>query len=233
LIEQYYSALARYYGGTERFPRESFDAILNQVREVSWKVPGFASRLWETSDLGRPIRIESVLKSQGRDLQSSYFDEAMQRWRASLRSQIQPSFQALEIEDQQKKVKDYFHRMRRQSDRFQNITDAELRKKLAPEIKAFREQMQSDPEFQSIRAWLIEQRLSSELFQDTLRTRDPDLILSELDSLHVQAREFFTNQGVDDVPDLAISALRSQVPKVDTWLADHNSFPMDMPPQIP
>jgi hypothetical protein len=73
LIEQYYEAARAYYVGdqqkagdkADRFPRESFHAILASFRDLLKRHPEFAERAWKKRQVRPPLVIKTVQKGYG------------------------------------------------------------------------------------------------------------------------------------------------------------------------
>lgn len=74
-VNDYYEALKRKYGA-DRFPREGFDLVLGQLREMKEKVPGLKERLWQKGE-GEAFSISLVTTNYGREVD-------MDKWKPHL-----------------------------------------------------------------------------------------------------------------------------------------------------
>src|SRR5262249_12601531 len=90
LLEEYFSALQSYYGGPERFPRESFDAVLKQLTKVKGEVPRLAQRLWETSHPGTGGSVQTSTRTYRRNLNDSAWRDYLDAWKKRLAQQAAP-----------------------------------------------------------------------------------------------------------------------------------------------
>lgn len=62
--------MAQYFG-KGRFQRESYDAIVGQLKTVLKENPALAQRLWETTNLGESFMVRGVIQAQFEAIQKT------------------------------------------------------------------------------------------------------------------------------------------------------------------
>lgn len=80
LQDEYYEAAQEYFGGKEEFPRDRFNAILNQLISVGNTLPEVKERAWETTGLGPTFTIKNAAENFGKVLDPEEWMKMQKEW---------------------------------------------------------------------------------------------------------------------------------------------------------
>ncbi len=218
LVDQYYKVAREYYG-PDKFPRASYDAILDQLRDLGPKVPELNHRLWQTPAetwMGAPIRVENSFESHGREIMVQPWEDQLNSLAASLQDETPwtPDF-----EDSVRQRLDQELRVLHESPAYlsankkkQNAMDAELFKKMRSDtdVKRWAKQV-------ALRAFY---RVLPELQDIHL----PDLVLQRWESL-VQQPDVIGGYAKGEVPAAVVSEAKRFFRPTSELLKDEKTFP--------
>jgi hypothetical protein len=208
--ERYFRALQNYYG-SEKFPRVSFNAVLTQMREVNRSVPGFATRIWETTRLGQSFTIEAAVKTTGLELKPEAWRAFLNNWKAELTNQS-GAYAGLSETEVASKLNEAFTRASQAIEEFQRRASALSRNERARAAERFfNETLPALPGLREAKAHLMLQTLNLQRNVDVLSSGDADLILAQMDELR-SGRNLAVPSGVSIPENLRTMLARTEVP---------------------
>ena len=181
----YFDALQKYYGA-DKFPRPSFDAIMTQLRSMHGRVPGLGRRLWGTTDLGEGYRITTDPVQPTRfELNTGAWKRYVREWRSGLEERSL-DLAALSQSERTARMRQILERTKKQGDRALREAEGLPRRQRERALAEAFQRIRSDPQYQTVRSYLILQRLNAEEVAEPLRNTDGDGILSAIEGLHAR-----------------------------------------------
>jgi hypothetical protein len=171
--DEYFKALQSYFG-EEKMPRQAFDAIITQMSDVNKKVPGFGERLWQTTGLGQPFKIEVAVKTSGLELKQKEWSEKLAQWQSELKAKSD-SYLNLSDKDAAGKLNTVLQSASKQVEEFNQKSQAMTRSARAEASKVLFEQ--TLPQIQGLeeaKAYLMFRNLKLEKNTDLLNSGDAD-----------------------------------------------------------
>ena len=234
LVEAYYHAAASYYG-EEKFSKESFDAIILQLKGILQRVPELKKRLWETpttSDLGPTVRIQSSARSYGRLLETNKWDiwvqQASKRFKQAVSARFPNGISDFSKADEidlltqvQSKMDEEVHRLRSSSS-YLSANSARKRHLDGELMKEFKKD-ESVKRAADYFTWKI---FGSEEVVDLLRSNDADLVLETIGKLSSDPALFLRSEA--KMPGLILSEIKQRLPSLDQTISDESIFPRKM-----
>lgn len=212
--EQYFTALQQYYG-EDKFQRASFDAILGQMRRANSGIQGFGQRLWETTGLGKPYKIEAAVKTTGLELKQAEWRTFIGDWQSDV-DQRSASFSQMSPAKIKERINTTLAEASKAIETFE--------KRLAGLPKGERGQAsrifygETLPNLEGMKdtkAYLMQRTLALQQNVDVFSSGDADVILATLDEIR-SGKGLSTTDGIK-IPDNVRSQLaRSEVPAVET-----------------
>lgn len=215
LVDEYFRSAQSYYGGEEKFSRAAYDAILAQLRQVLKGVPELEARLWETSAqsyLGQPFRIQSALRSSGRRVESSAWNQRLDELETSLGRSPAPkeswsTFSARVNQETQNLRTSPAYAQAGKRERARLEMDLALRQRSDPDLKAWAAQ-------------LARSALRRPELRELLEAKDADLVLGAWESFLARPGSYLGKA----LPSIVASELRARLPSVSELLADPKTF---------
>lgn len=203
---EYFKGLQNYFG-EDRFPRESYDGIIKQLKEVNAKFPEIAERAWQTNDLGKSFQINLSIKSSGLKVKQDKFLTWLNNWQKELQDQAfidvnQDSNLSKVVAQLQKDIVKHFEET-------SNLKKKDKDKKTGK----FFDELRNRKEYKEIVSAALLERVNQESVNDLLRAGDADLVLSTLDKLG-KSKDFTVNGQV--LPVEIQNLIGREVPKLET-----------------
>jgi hypothetical protein len=211
--ERYFKALQEYYG-PDKIPRQSYDAVIRQMRTVNKEVPGFGARLWETTNLGHQFNVQVAVKTTGLELKQQNWDRLLSEWKQEMERRS-PSYANLTDKQAAEKLNPLLQNAARQMEVFsQNAKNMKpaLRAKAAKDF--FENTLPLTAGFKEAKAYLMLRTLNLEKNSDLLHSGDADLVISATDEIR-SGKGLNAPEGVK-IPDvLRASLARTEVPIIE------------------
>ncbi|MGZ3689068.1 MAG: hypothetical protein ACXVBW_12255, partial [Bdellovibrionota bacterium] len=189
LVNEYYEAALEYYG-PDKFPRNAFDAVLNQLRELDARVPALAQRLWETTNLGQGFEIQAAAKTSGLELKVSNWERHLEKWSGGLEKEAKA---VLAISDPKRRA-EYVKGVLEEASSSLSTFEAEVSS--LPRVERIQRSKEfflafasGHPQFRAAGAYLVLEKIRSTEIDDLLRSKDADLVLDTIEKLRSSALE--------------------------------------------
>jgi hypothetical protein len=238
LINQYYQGLSKYFGES-KFPRRSFDAILNQLAEVAEKVPGVGLQVWSNQyPKDMSFDLVTVGSASGRAVNLNLWKLYRFDWLTHLKRTFEKAFPEAESQVIEQKMKVYFSEvqlnlkvlemnlMMAMSRDSNNEMRATISKKEARFISAnYYKQILSDSELEIYASHLLYRYLTSYENRFFFQLDDADLIIDYFKELRQnldKIADFFPNITL---PPPVLTKLKKLIPAPNVLLSDKKMFP--------
>lgn len=174
--EKYFLALQSYYGGADRFPRKSFDAILGQLRTMNKSYPEIGARLWETTNLGEAFSIQTKIKTNGLEVKPKEFTDFLTDVKEKLSLQAKP-FLEISAWDSRQMAETTAQKLKQEIERFADSVKEMPRQPKSLAMRDFYSKLSARADVKSLTAYLLLQHLQKEEVNDLLRANDADVII--------------------------------------------------------
>ena len=234
LVSQYYSGLSEYFGA-RRFPRRSFDAILDQLKIVKDQVPGFSERVWEKhGDKSHGFNMVVTGSSTGRDLNLSLWKLYRFDWLSQMKKNYEKRFSDVPHTEIFAEARKYFGRVESKIDHFEmglrqsryhgrgmGINQREERMLRAEFYKKIR----NEESMLVFASFFVYQFMTSYENRFFFQLSDADLIIDYLNHLKQNPRQFFSCLTGVVIPSPLLTEAKNQVPSGTTLLEDKSLFP--------
>jgi hypothetical protein len=172
--DEYYEGLKNYFG-EDRFPRESYDAIVEQLKSTQEKFPEIAERVWDTSSMGKTFQINLTLKSSGLKLKKEAFARWLEAWKKKL-SDVAASDVPLDLNNSAEAIATEI------AAHYSEV--ASLPKAMRMQRSGeFIDSILKRPDFVRVASAALLERVSQESTNDLLGAGDADLVLMTMDSI--------------------------------------------------
>ncbi len=240
LIEGYFKALRDYFGAA-RFPRQSFQAILEQVKRVAREVPGFGENLWRVGLAGCDFEIKTAGQTTGRRVQINLWRLYRFQWLSSLRETA--GLRESSANARQVLAQIYLRELQARSAAFEieiargrqrtseDITRPGLSRRDARLLRAhFYSGFRKDRELASIAAFFLYSYLTAPARQRFFQYSDADLIIGFFKELKQNPRAVTAIFSEMRVPSALLSAIKRLIPSAQELLSDHRMFPLNTAP---
>lgn len=219
VINAYFKAAQQFFGA-DRFPRNSYDAIVAQLRRVA-ALPGseqFKAQLFSTSGLGHPYSVQLAFKPTGRNL-----DRRL--WQAKVSDWIHSLTQEAGAIDSHEKALAFARKLRDEQARFQKeIARPGLSEEEVDRLKKnYFGAQKENPELKSLAAYLLKDSFEKGALVPLAKADDADFVLGTLNELKNSPLDFIKTSG--DIPDGVASVVRSLVPRLSDFSKDEKTFP--------
>ncbi len=220
LVDEYFNLAQAYYGGEEDFPRVSYDSILEQLRDLSARVPELNARLWETpadSFMGTSFRVQSSQKSYGRKIKDKLWNERLR----SLRNQLSPELPQESLDELRGRL-DAAVQSFRQSENFRT---APKKRRVVLEAEFF-QKMRLDP---SVRKWanFLSIYAIEKNMKDLRDVEVPDVTFAKWERIRQQPEGALGLQE-GTIPSLVLGEMNKLLPSTLDLIKDETTFPREM-----
>jgi hypothetical protein len=221
LIDEYFQAFSSYFG-RERFPRCSYDAVLEQLRTVRRDVPGFATKAWRKTPSNAPdFVVQTVGRSTGRDLDLGLWKLYRFQWLSQLKQKAGEGTSSRvwrrEAHAHLSKLQTRIRAFEIELSRFGRREADALRSEFYKSCKA-------DQKLHRIAAAILYQHLTASSNQHFFQLADADLVVHFLKELKQDPRRLLSGFSGLPVPGPLLSALKSLIPNQADLLADRKMF---------
>jgi hypothetical protein len=222
LKHEYYEALRDYHGGSEKFPRSSFNAIIKQLTDIKDKVPGMKERIWERTPPGRTFSVKPEIATSGRALDGAGWTSYRASWASRLENDMAP----LDPERRSEAVAELLQRLSDKRSRF----EAELgasglpKKQKGVRWSEFTESLRADPEVKAAVAFLLSEKLKDPALRDAFDSADADLSLLAFERMRKLTAADWGNLGAGPVPKDLVRFLGEAIPTETALLENTNLF---------
>ena len=230
--DRYYNAAADYYGGTAKFPRISFDAILAQLKEMTKDVPQLNDRLWETPEdswMGDSFQIRSNVKSFGREINYQAWNHLLIEIENDLVNSISQVNPSLVSNHNWEKVYERMEFLWNQLKQSETYLTASKKTKTNLEVQKVRE-LRADSEVQTWARQIALEALNNASIKELLKSKDPDEVLHTYTNLVKWPEKYIHPHSTNsnELMYIVNSEARAQFPNVATLLKDLSLFPKKM-----
>lgn len=224
LVERYYEAAAAYYG-KEKFSREAFNAVLQQMWSLSAASPTFAQQAWRKDDLPDSYQVKSEIGSYGRRLNQPSWNLYFSNWQADLSSSAQKYFGDQPSQERLAKIVEGFDKELKTID--EKLAGEELSQRLKIEKRAaFYKEFSARQDVVATIAAALKSKFAERDVVELMKSGDADFVLDTLDDLRTNKA---VSLGVELSADSRFASfIRSRVPNVEKLLENKQIFPDEM-----
>ncbi len=214
-IEKYFETLSAYMG-PEKMKRDNFNAILNQLQDLSQKSPLLSQRLWETTGTGAPFSVQSSTVSYGRALGSDWDPESLLK--NARGNPLGPPLGNVERDTEILRLTNIVET----SERSLNLEGLNRSQRQQAQARHF-ENLRSSEQVRILSEHYAHAILTSEDTKALLRSGDPDLIFETVKSMNSNPRAFLP-RGMQ-IPGSVVSEIKKRLPDFQALLRNTESFP--------
>jgi hypothetical protein len=218
--DEYFHALAKYYGES-RFPRQSFDVILQQLEELVALVPEAKERIWEKRAPQAPLVLETLEAPEGLQLNAQGWQKFRAHWTEQLRKDSKSIHAILSERARHDHVNAILKKLDQRIQSFNDELSASHMPRRVQEERSFEffSALRNDPAFKEVTSYLVLEQLQSEKVAEYFRSQDPSLILCGLDEL----QNANAPQGVK-IPDSLRPLIKTAAPTPESVLVNSEVF---------
>ncbi|MFL5814513.1 MAG: hypothetical protein ACJ763_13135 [Bdellovibrionia bacterium] len=223
--DEYFHALAKYYGES-RFPRQSFDVILGQIKDLVAKVPEAKERIWRRLPSHDPSVIETLEAPEGVQLHAEGWQKYQSHWTDQLKKDSEP-IRALPSEEARlAEVNRLFSRLGKRVQDF-NLklkSSGVSRRVQEAQSREFFLSLRNDADFKKATSYLVLEQIQHGKISEYFHSSDPSLVLYGLEEL----QKLQAPKGIE-IPDSLQSLLKHASPSPESVLTDSNVFHLPKP----
>lgn len=230
LINAYYDAAQKYYGGTDEFPRSRFDAILDQLRSFTQKLPDFKERAWETTGLGPSFQITNDVQNFGRSLNHRNWEKHLETWTKSLEPSY-TKFSTFYPADWDQHMQALEQEIQAELNAFEQVLESQAKTKKEKLIarNEFYETQRKRPAIQELSKALVYRFLTSPKTKDVFSGENPDIMLTLFNTVKRNPQMLLEGLSQTAIPPTLFTELRNALPDIkDLTSETADLFPKKM-----
>ena len=221
LIDEYFAALQSYYG--EGFSRQSYDAIIKQLRELVKKVPQVKERLWEKVKL-KPMVIEQRATKHHRVINVKTWRNYLDDYSKQLDEIISRYFGSRSSEEVRKRAARIIQGASKEIEKFERSIEKLGKKKKRVLSAEFYEKLKSRRSLRASLAHLLSDFISSKEARKVLQSGNADTILDWISELERSPGKMM-RQKFKNISESTLSLAKAQAIRLEDLLDREDIFP--------
>ena len=242
-LNDYYRALAHYYGANQ-FERQSFDAIIAQLRQATAAVPELENRLWDATgtvgEYGEGFRIHAPRTDTNHHLRREQWVRHMARWHLALEQTAAPLMVLSSDDSKEERVALIQHILDRLNEVDRVFAETEglprvQRNRRRGEAMASLRDAEFTHKYNALIAHLTRRHLDVEQVAGLLRGDNAHAVLQGISDLSIRdadgavpwLRQALTELGLPSttpIPSRLHGDLAASLPRPEALLADREFF---------
>lgn len=228
LQERYFQTAATYFG-SKKFKLASYEAILSQMKSISFEIPEISSRLWNREIVPMVSNLSSITPTSGRTLNLILWRLYRSNWLSNIRAACNIGSNDRDLSYHFKKVcKDLNEIIRETNEWNHYITKIKPHLKsrsLLKEKTQFYLKLRKDLRLKRAAAYFILDYLFNYKINYFLALDDADLVLDFFKNLKQFPSQVLSREWKINPPEALLSCIKDWVPDTTVLLHDYHMFP--------